>query len=437
MSSSTSQPVQGPWTVIYSNAGIDPSNATYYSDDQVVHWLANLGLPLVNTTLGAIDASVWYNTAVAINFSCQAGACGAMFFVVLILSQKAKRRTPIFILNVLSLLFGFCRALFTALYAISPWVKLYPYFTNDFTLIPTSAYANSVVAVVFDVFMTTTVNLSLVLQAYTVTKNMTDVYRYILLVTSSLVFFLAVGFQFADMVINSIAIVQAKYYSAQWVQHGTLYSVTISVWYFSAIFTSKLVYTLHYRRKNGWTQWSGVRILAAMGGCTMIIPSLFAILEYVDDDIATAFPSAGSLTITTVALLLPLSALWASMAIHEETAQLDISGLHGNGNRSHTVLGSHGSGSSTASSCALCPHCRDKKFGPAIRHKEYTDVEMGESASNILFSPNTIKSEVNSNGALKTNNRDSTEMDLESMGVRVDRSYSLQSVKEERTKSRN
>jgi len=272
MSSSSSQPVLGPWTVTYSNAGINVNNASYYYDDQVVHWLANFGLPLVNTTLSSIDVSIWYNTAVAINFGAQAGACAVMLLVVLALSQAAKRRTPIFVLNVLSLFFGFLRGLFISLYFISHWVKLYPYFTNDYSSIPTRDYTISVIATVWPTLMCVTINLSLVLQAYTVTKNIGDRYRYPVIALSSLVWFLAVGFQFAEMILNDIAIVQAKYYAEQWIQHGSLYMQTISVWYFCVIFTSKLVYTLYYRQKHGWKQWSGVKILAAMSGCTMVIP---------------------------------------------------------------------------------------------------------------------------------------------------------------------
>lgn len=281
MSQSASQPVQGPWTFTYSNANISQSNSTFYYDDQVVHFLANLGLPLVNTTVGAIDTSYWYNTACAINLGAQAGGCGVMFFVVLVLSQAAKRRTPIFILNVLSLMFGFFRGLFLSLYFVSNWVKIYPYFTNDYSAIPTRAYVVSVFGTLFVLLMTITVNLSLVLQAYTVTKAMEDRYRYMIIALSSLVFFMAVGFEFAEVVLNNIAIVQAKYYTEQWVQQGALYMETISVWYFSIIFTSKLIYTLYYRKKHGWKQWSGVKILAAMGGCTMVIPCEYFKSSYI------------------------------------------------------------------------------------------------------------------------------------------------------------
>lgn len=234
--------------------------------------LGNFGIPLVNATVSEIDVAYWYNTACAINTSAQAGACGVMFFVVLVLAQAAKRRTPIFILNVLSLFFGFFRNLFLALWSISPWVKIYPYFSNDFSAIPTSAYTLSVWGTVFPFLMTVTVNLSLVLQAYTVTKTMRDRYRYMIVALSVAIFLAAVAFQFIVMVLNCKAIIASAYLAAQWAPQGALYTETICVWYFSTIFTSKLVYTLHYRKKHGWKQWSGVKILAAMGGCTMIIP---------------------------------------------------------------------------------------------------------------------------------------------------------------------
>jgi pheromone alpha factor receptor len=278
MDTPVAQPVQGPWVITYSNAGIDQSNSSFYYHDQTVHWLANYGGFLVNVTLAEIDATNYYNAAVALNYGAQAGGCAVMFFVVLVLSNATKRRTPIYILNILSLFFGFLRGLFYALYNISAWVQLYPYYTDDFSAIPRSAYAVSVAATIWPLLMTVTVNLSLVLQSYTVTKNMLNSHRYAVIATSTLVFLLATGFRFAVTVANCESIVGARVFDSVWVQKGALYMETVSIWFFSIIFTSKLVYTLYYRRKHGWKQWSGVKILAAMGGCTMLIPCKSCIL---------------------------------------------------------------------------------------------------------------------------------------------------------------
>lgn len=67
---------------------------------------------------------------------------------------------------------------------------------------------------------------------------------------------------------------------------------------------------------------------------------------------------------------------------------------------------------------------------PSTRHTEYTDEEKGEHYGE--FSPTTIKNDINCSTPRETSGRDSTEMDLQAMGVRVDRSYSLQSGKEDR-----
>ena len=278
MGTPVAQPVQGPWVIAYSNAGINQSNSSFYYHDQTVHWLANYGGLLVNVTLADIDSTNFYNASVALNYGAQAGGCAVMFFVVLVLSNAAKRRTPIYILNAFSLFFGILRGLFYALYNISAWVQLYPYYTDDFSAIPRSAYVTSVIATIWPLLMTVTVNLSLVLQAYTVTKSMQNSHHYTIIALSTLVFLLATGFRFAVMVSNCESIVGARVFVSVWVQKGALYMETVSIWFFSLIFTSKLVYTLYYRRKHGWKQWSGVKILAAMGGCTMLIPCKSCVL---------------------------------------------------------------------------------------------------------------------------------------------------------------
>jgi pheromone alpha factor receptor len=254
------------------------TNSTFDGYTQYITILTNDGTPVL-VSLADIDAGNWYDVAVCINYGAQLGACFVMFFVVLVLTKSHKRQSPIFILNILSLLFGFLRALMFAIYFVSPWIMLYPQWTTDVSGVPMSAYYTSVVASIIPLFMTITVDLSLVLQAHTVTKSMDDIYRYIVTGVAFVIFLLAVGFRMAVTITNSITILHADlYYSKQWISMGALVTETISVWFFSFIFTGKLVYTLWIRHRHGWKQWSGVRILAAMGGCTMVIPCKFSIL---------------------------------------------------------------------------------------------------------------------------------------------------------------
>jgi pheromone alpha factor receptor len=125
-----------------------------------------------------------------------------------------------------------------------------------------------------------------------------------------------------------------------------------------------------------------------------------------------------------VALLLPLSSLWASLAINNEASHLDISRLSGY----NVQISSNNS--NTGSYCSHCSHCQGKRPIPCARHTEYTDKEKGERFGE--FGSVTIKNKVECSTSREINGRDSTDMDLESMGVRVDKSYSLQTGKEDR-----
>ena len=232
------------------------------------------GVTTVTASISDVDSFFYYNMASCINYGAQMGACLLMFFVVAVLTRESNRLKFVSIINLLSLFFGFLRALFLALYFVSPWSETYASLTLDFSGVPRSAYATSIVGTVIPLLMTITVNMSLVYQAHTVCKNIHDRNQRIGITGFSiLVFLLAVGFRFAEAITNSIAIMAAgNYYVKAWIQTGTLATETISIWFFSVIFTGKLLWTLYNRKRMGWKQWSAVRILAAMGGCTLIIP---------------------------------------------------------------------------------------------------------------------------------------------------------------------
>ncbi|KAM0314251.1 hypothetical protein ACHAO8_004884 [Botrytis cinerea] len=375
------------------------------------------GITTVSFTPLDIDFFYYYNVACCINYGAQAGACLLMFFVVVVLTKAVKRKTLLFVLNFLSLIFGFLRAMLYAIYFLQGFNDFYAAFTFDFSRVPRSSYASSVAGSVIPLCMTITVNMSLYLQAYTVCKNLDDIKRIILTALSAIVALLAISFRFAATVVNSVAILATSASSVpmQWLVKGTLVTETISIWFFSLIFTGKLVWTLYNRRRNGWRQWSAVRILAAMGGCTMVIPSIFAILEYVTP---VSFPEAGSIALTSVALLLPISSLWAGMVTDEETSAIDVSNLTG----SRTMLGSQ-SGNFSRKTHASDITAQSSHLDFSSR--KGSNATMMRKGSNAMDQVTTIDCIVEDNQANR-GLRDSTEMDLEAMGVRVNKSYGVQ-----------
>ncbi|PBP17804.1 mating-type alpha-pheromone receptor PreB [Diplocarpon rosae] len=374
-------------------------NSTFDYKGQSVTFLLRDGVTPIVVPISDIDDLYLYLARIAINYGSQLGACFVMFVVTVILSKETKRRTPVYVLNLLSLALGFLRALLLALYTTSSWVEFYDYFAFDFADISRSAYATSIAGAVIPLLMTVTVNTSLFLQAHTVCKVMERKYLLVISCFSGLIFMLAIGFRFAQTITNSMAIMSAgNYFYQAWITTGCLATETISIWYYSIIFTWKLLWTVHARKNLGFQKWSYIQILAAMGGCTMIIPSGFAILEYANPD---GFPVAGTLALTMVALLLPLSSLWASMVTTEATSSFNVSQLW----RSRSSQGDLSFGRKTygSDSTGLSSSFSERKGSAA---------PIGTSTVNNIIEHAPVKSA-----------RDSTELDLEMMGVRVDRSY--------------
>jgi pheromone alpha factor receptor len=128
------------------------------------------------------------------------------------------------------------------------------------------------------------------------------------------------------------------------------------------------------------------------------------------------FPEAGALALPLVALLLPLSSLWAGMAIDQEASTLNLSNLsgydptHRGSDVGNSFHGSH-------------PH----QFGRLVSNNSSApDSSTTRKGSNAHLSPTSMDSRVE---YIRSPERDSTELDLEAMGVRVERSYEVRSDK--------
>jgi pheromone alpha factor receptor len=248
------------------------TNSTFDPYTQPITIFLADGVTPISISIADIDFIYSYTMKLCINYGAQLGACLVMFFVLAVLTTEKNRRKPLFALNLLSLFLGFLRTLLLALYNVSPWTELYTFYSMDFSAVPRSAYATSVAATVIPLLMTITINMSLTVQTYTVCKIMEKKYAYPVIAMSFIVVLLAIGFRFAQVVTNSIAILTLNLYSPQWIRAGTLITGTMAIWWFSIVFTGKLIWTLYNRKRQGWKQWGAVRVLAIMGGCTMIIP---------------------------------------------------------------------------------------------------------------------------------------------------------------------
>lgn len=234
------------------------------------------GVTEFQVDIPTLDAFVLYNTQVGINYASQIGASIVMMAVVLLVTRESKRRSPLFVINMISLALSVIRSLLQALYFTSAFSEAYAYFSGDFSAVPRSAYVNSIASVVMTFLLLCTVELSLVLQTRVVCTTLRDKYRFAIVAVSILVTFLTVGFRFAHMVANAVAIISLQTtFSLTWLASAALIMETISIWYFSLIFVAKLGFTIYQRKKLGLGQWGPMQIICVMGGCTMVIPCEF------------------------------------------------------------------------------------------------------------------------------------------------------------------
>jgi len=236
------------------------------------------GTPVV-ATIHALDLFSRQNSEVCVVYGSQLGASLVMLIVVLVTTRESKRRSPIFILNVLSLLFSCLRSLLQILYWVGPWNEVYRYLAYDYSTVPRSAYANSIASVVLTLLLLMTVEASLVLQTHVVCLTTRPLFRRAVVASSVVITLLTVGFRFAFAVRNVQGIMQAIFLpDTLMLGQASLVTETLSIWFFCLIFVAKLAWTLYQRRKLGLKQWGPMQIICIMGGCTMIIPCRIQLL---------------------------------------------------------------------------------------------------------------------------------------------------------------
>ncbi|POS85082.1 hypothetical protein EPUL_003107 [Erysiphe pulchra] len=124
-----------------------------------------------------------------------------------------------------------------------------------------------------------------------------------------------------------------------------------------------------------------------MGTCTMIIPSIFALIHFID---VPTFPSIDTWPLVIVALLLPLSTLWTTM---EPNPTFDILKAWGNHSSEEIFI----NGDRESSTCKN--FSQNLKFGSG-RHEtkvfnsketNSTDYAKTQATTNSSFSQDSLK----------------------------------------------
>ncbi|KAI3005599.1 hypothetical protein CBS147346_4265 [Aspergillus niger] len=284
-------------------ASTDPfaQNITFHTGD---------GTPF-EVNVQEIDTFLQYCIQICTNYGAQLGASIVLFVILLLLTRPEKRSSSVFILNCAALLSNVGRLFCQILYFTTDFVRVYAYFSGDFSRVPTSAYANSVIAVVFYTILVICIEASLVLQVQVICANLGRVYRQVLLSLSIVVALIPVGFRMAMMVENAIAIMAAESsIPLIWLQSAENITATISICFFCAIFVAKLGFAIRQRRRLGVRDFGPMKVILIMGCQTLVIPAIFSIIHYI-----AAVPALSSNVATLVTISLPLSSIWAGVAL--------------------------------------------------------------------------------------------------------------------------
>ncbi|KAI9802643.1 MAG: hypothetical protein M1825_002665 [Sarcosagium campestre] len=358
-----------------------------------------------NVTLTDLDGFNLYNIRICINWASQLGATLLLLVVLLLLTKVDRRQSPLFILNVLSLAINVVRCLLQCLYYTGAFNTAYAFFSADYSRVTTADYASSITADVFTLLLLICVQGSLIMQARVVCTTMMKIYRQAITAVSVIVTTLAVGFRLGLVIENSKAILNVEDFSHwEWLASATTITATVSICFFCAIFSVKLGFALYQRRKMGLRQFGPMQIVFIMGCQIMIVPAIFAVLQYVSDA-----PELGTIGLTLVAISLPLSSIWASSTTD---GNIKVSSDYDNSRRK--LAGSYGTTSASSGSTSE----RKPSATPAVVSACPPDDVYPANATTTTTTTSESKT------------RAGDKVDLESQtgsGVRVDRSFTVES----------
>ena len=223
-----------------------------------------------------IDFYVMYGVRICINYASQIGASLTLLAVLLLITRKEKRTSPIFILNALALALNGIRNIFLCMYFAGPFWEFYNFVSGDLSTVPRVQTNVSIASTVLTLAVLCCIEASLVIQVNAVCVTMRDRYKRVLQLTSVLVALTAVGFRFGLMVTNSRAIAQLiPFDNYQWLAATNNYITTGSICFFSVIFVGKLAIALKERRRMHMNQFGPMQIIFIMGCQTLLIPGTF------------------------------------------------------------------------------------------------------------------------------------------------------------------
>ncbi|GAM82167.1 hypothetical protein ANO11243_001460 [Dothideomycetidae sp. 11243] len=264
---------------------------------------------LVVANLAYLHDAVFVGTQQTIVSAVQVGASLTMLLVLLILTKADKRRQPVFWLNCSALFFVCVAQIMACLYYTSSWFSPYAFLTGDYSFVSPGAKAISIIGGVSMLLLLISIETSLVLQVHVITITLDSWKRHLILAVSVTIALIAIGTRIAQLSINMYWNVLREAYnpSVKPLVQARDICLAISTVFFSAIFCAKLLHSLRQRKRMGLTRFGPMQVVFIGATHTLVLPALFAVLQFVVPQ-----THIDALVLASVALCLPLTAVWAA-----------------------------------------------------------------------------------------------------------------------------
>ncbi|KAK5135897.1 hypothetical protein LTR08_004547 [Meristemomyces frigidus] len=256
-------------------------------------------------------------TTQGIIYGIQGGLVGLLLVILMLMTKQDKRRSAVFILNILALLLLFARNILacTELHSI-----FYNYYNWQLHYYPLggelrSAQNLSIAAEIFNFLINAAIYSSLLLQVHIVCCTISRKAKLSIILISSAVALVALALRlylavfnirYSIIGVNTLTIQQNAYLTHLASINNIISVITIAL--FSMIFVIKLAFAIHLRRKLNMKQFGPMQIIFVMGCQTLFVPLIFAIITYY----TSVGAQINSFVPTVVAVFLPLSGMWAS-----------------------------------------------------------------------------------------------------------------------------
>ena len=227
----------------------------------------------VTVSIGDLNDFNYYSVKICINYAAQLGASFMLMIALIGLTQKDKKQSPLFLINVGSLIVNFIRLLLLCLYYAGSYNEVYTSFTGDLTAVAPIDTSNSVGAIVLSLVLVIMIQVSLFLQSQVVCVTLKRLHRLALAAFSAMVGAVAVVFRFIFAIGNIKAVLNGDTMeSIQWIDWLANATLTVSIGWFCLVFVGKLGHAIWQRRKLGLNGMGAMDVIFIMGCQTLVIP---------------------------------------------------------------------------------------------------------------------------------------------------------------------